>query len=97
MVTTPAERILAAFEPVSADAREILGEALELQSVPFLKQLGSALTYGPKLATLVIRRALSAARWGGSADLIDLLSDDEPWKTIRECLSEAIGQPRTSS
>ncbi len=93
-MTTPTERVLAAFDGVSEDARTIIGESLELSPAPFLSALGSALTYGPKLATLKIGRALSAARWDGSAALLDVLSDDtEPWRTIRECLAEALSPP----
>lgn len=89
-----AERILALFEPVSADARVILGEALEMQSVPFLSALGSALCYPKtwKLPTHVVARALSAARWDGSDVLVEQLGDTEPWRTIRECLTESIGR-----
>ncbi len=95
-MTTPAERytmadrILAVFEPVSADARVILGEALEIQPVPFLKAVGSALTYSPRLAQMVLARALSSARWDGSDVLVGQLGDSEPWKTIRECLVDAL-------
>jgi hypothetical protein len=90
-MVTPAERILAAFADVSADARLVIAESLEIQPVPLLKSIGSGLTYGPKLSVMVISRGLSAARWDGSSVLIDRLSpDSEPWKTIRECLIEAI-------
>lgn len=95
---TPAERILAQFDGVSDEARTLIGEALELQPAPFLSALGSALTYGPKLARMKVNRALSQARWDGSEDLLEVLSEDaDPWKTIRECLSEVLNPERTTS
>jgi hypothetical protein len=90
---TPAERILENFDDLSDLAREIIGEALMMQPVPFLSSLGSAVDWSSsnrKLATLVLNRALRRAPVDGSAVLLELLGDAEPWRTIRECLSEAI-------
>jgi hypothetical protein len=87
-----AERILAAFAGVSDDARQVIGESLEIQPVPLLKSIGSGLCHGPRLANMVIARGLFSARWDGSSVLVDRLSaDSEPWATIRECLIEALG------
>ena len=86
-----AERILALFDDVSEDAREIIGESLELQSAAFLRALGSALTFSPRLATAVVTRALRTASWDRhNIQLVEHLGNDEPWRTIREVLSSAI-------
>ena len=85
-----AERILAAFAYLSDDARLVVAESLERHPAPLLKAVGSGLTYGPKLANMVIARGLFSARWNGSAVLVDRLSDNEPWLTIRTCLIEAL-------
>lgn len=89
-MSTGAERILAAFSGLSADARIVVGESLEIQPVPLLKSVGSGLCYGPKLANMVIARGLKSARWDGSAILLERLSDDQPWGTIKDCLAEAL-------
>jgi hypothetical protein len=86
---TPAQRILAQFAGVSDDARQILGESLEMSPAPFLSSLGSALTYETEWqAQAVVNRALVRARWDGSKALLDVLSDSEPWRTVKDVLSE---------
>jgi hypothetical protein len=92
-VTTPPERILSVFSGMAPDAREILGEALELQCIPFLSSIGSSLLYPPKLANMVLKCALKRVSWDGSAVLVDRLSDNEPWLTVRTCLVEALEGP----
>ena len=87
-----AERILAAFSGLSADARLVVGESLERHPAPLLKSIGSGLCHGPKLSVMVISRGLFSARWDGSAALVNRLApDSEPWKTVRECLIQALG------
>jgi hypothetical protein len=79
------------FDDISEDAREIIGESLELQSATFLRALGSALTFSPRLATAVVTRALHTASWDPhNLQLVEHLGNDEPWRTIREVLSDAI-------
>jgi hypothetical protein len=85
-----AERILAAFSGVSDEARQVIGESLERHPAPLLKSIGSGLCHGPKLSVMVISRGLFSARWDGSAALVDRLGDSEPWRTIRECLIDAL-------
>ena len=92
MVTTPSppQRILLAFSDLSPDAREVVGETLERHPVPFLSALGSSLCHGPKLAEMVLTCALKRVSWDGSASLIDRLSDDEPWQTVKTCVAKAL-------
>jgi hypothetical protein len=90
--TLRAERILALFDDVSESARDVIGTSLEMQSAPFLQSLGSALTYSPRLATMVLARALRTAHWEpANLALVDELGNDEPWLTIKDVLSEALG------
>ena len=87
---TPPARILAAFSDLQGDAREVVSETLERVNVPFLSALGSSLCHSPKLAEMVLKRALKRVSWDGSAALVDRLSDNEPWLTVKTCLAEAL-------
>jgi hypothetical protein len=90
-MTTPAQRILAAFADLSADAREVVGESMERQHAPLISSIGSALCYTtPRLAEMVISMALKRVAWDGSTPLADRLSDNEPWRTVKEYLIEAL-------
>jgi hypothetical protein len=86
------ERILLAFSGLSGDAREVVADVLErTRGVPFLQALGSSLTYAtPWLAEAVLRLALKRVSWDGSAGLLDRLSDNEPWLTVKQVLAEAL-------
>ncbi len=91
-----AQRILDAFDGVSPESRETLSEALRAEGVPFLVNLGLALAWPPKLAALVVDGALGAARWDGSAAILDRLGDSEPWATVRDALAEALEHPEVA-
>ena len=89
----PSERILAAFSDLSDDAREVVGETLERLNPPLLSSIGSALTYSPEMANMVLKCALKRVSWDGSAGLADRLGDNEPWKTVKAVLIEALDGP----
>jgi hypothetical protein len=88
-MSDPSERIAAAFEVLSPDARIAVGEALEDIGTPFLSAVGVVLTTGGTLGRLRVQRALRHALTDGSFELIDRLSTDPPWGVVRECLIEA--------
>jgi hypothetical protein len=77
-VTTPAERILHVFDGVSDDASVMVGEALELQPAPLLRAVGSALTYSPRLADMVINRALRVPAGTGHRSWSTALATTSP-------------------
>jgi hypothetical protein len=88
-MSDPSERIAAAFEVLSPDARIAVGEALENLARPFLSAVGTVLSGDIDLGSIRLRRALRRARTDGSFELIDRLSTDPPWGVVRECLIEA--------
>jgi hypothetical protein len=96
-VTTPEQPVLAVFSDLSPDARTVVAETLErTRGVPFLSSLGSALTYSPQVAEIVVRLALRRVKWDGSAALVGRLSDNEPWSTVRTVLAEALEVTRNA-
>lgn len=94
-MTTPAERIFAAFADLSPEAREVVATALEQEPSPLLTAVGRVITDGDAFGRISVNRALRRARSDEPADLIRRLNDEPPWGVVRQCLLEALCEGET--
>jgi hypothetical protein len=90
-MTSPAARILAAFDSLSEETKRSLGEALRLDPSPIISGLGLALTRRGALAELILEQVLHLARFDpASMDLVESLGPDEPWLTMADAMHNAL-------